>query len=223
MPRKLFDEELAKLNADLADMGRQVDTLLQGTMRCLKTMDTDLAASIFPQDTAFNTMERSIEQSCMNLLALQQPLARDLRRITAALKVITDMERIADQCADICEIIATVAGLAQLRATPHLLQMFEKARVMVAGAIDAYLREDQTLAEQICKADDEVDTLFSSTVLELCARIAGGQAAVPENVDFLFIAKYIERIGDHATNIAEWAIFIRTGMHPDLNHNAPEK
>ena len=141
MPRKVFEQELARLNVDLAEMGRRVDASMQGTVQCLKAMDIRLAKTIFPRDREINTMEKSIEQSCMNLLALQQPLARDLRLITATLKIITDMERIADQCADICEILATVAGMAALRPTARLLQMFEKAREMFGSALDAYLRE----------------------------------------------------------------------------------
>ena len=108
MPRNVFDEELARLNADLAEMGRRIDSIMQGTIRTLKNMDVAMAKSIFQKDVEINTMEKSIEQSCMNLLALQQPLARDLRVITATLKVITDMERISDQCADICEILGNI-------------------------------------------------------------------------------------------------------------------
>ena len=217
MPRTLFDEELARLHADLAEMGRRVDALMQDAIRCLKSMDRPLARRIVPRDAEINTMEKSIEQSCMNLLALQQPLARDLRVITATLKVITDMERISDQCADICEILATVAGISVMNTSPRMIQMFEKAREMVAGAVDAYIRRDSGAAAAICEADDEVDALFSSTVLELCSQISRDSAAVPEHVDFMFIAKYIERMADHATNIAEWAIFIDTGVHPNLN------
>ena len=217
MPRNVFDEELVRLNADLAQMGRRIDAIMQGTIRTLKNMDVEMARTIFPQDVEINTMEKSIEQSCMNLLALQQPLARDLRVITATLKVITDMERISDQCADICEILATVGGMTKMKASPRLIQMFDKAREMVAGAIDAYIRRDQKDAAAICTADDEVDALFSSAVLELCGQITRDSTSVPEHVDFMFIAKYIERMADHATNIAEWAIFIVTGVHPNLN------
>lgn len=217
MPRNNFDQELARLNTDLAEMGRRVDNLMQGTIRCLKSMDIDLAKTIFPSDSDINTMEKNIEQNCIYLLALQQPLAHDLRTITSTLKIITDMERIADQCADICEILATVAGMASLKASPRLLQMFEKARTMFVGSLDAYLRQDIDLAKSICLSDDEVDALFSSIVLEQCTKISSNQTAVPENVDFMFIAKYIERIADHATNIAEWAIFVKTGSHPNLN------
>ena len=217
MPRNVFDRELERLGADLADMGRRVDVVMLDTIHCLKTMDTAAAGRVFGHDGEINAREKSIEQSCMNLIALQQPLARDLRVITATLKVITDMERISDQCADICEILATVAGISVMNTSPRMIQMFEKAREMVAGAVDAYIRRDSGAAAAICEADDEVDALFSSTVLELCSQISRDSAAVPEHVDFMFIAKYIERMADHATNIAEWAIFIDTGVHPNLN------
>ena len=141
-------------------------------------------------------------------------------RITATLKILTDMERVADQCADICEILSTVSGMTQQTASPRLLLMFSKARAMFAGALDAYLKRDADAARAICAMDDEVDSLFSATVLDLCGRLERHSSAVPESVDFMFIAKYIERIGDHATNIAEWAIFVETGVHPNLNDAA---
>ncbi len=217
MPRTLFDEELARLHTDLADMGRRVDTLMQDAIRCLKSMDRPLAQKIVPRDAEINTMEKKIEHSCMNLLALQQPLARDLRVITATLKILTDMERVADQCADICEILSTVAGMAGQTPSPRLMRMFSKARAMFAGALDAYLRRDTEAAKEICSMDDEVDALFSSSILDLCGQLEHRPSSVPSTVDFMFIAKYIERIGDHATNIAEWAIFVETGVHPNLN------
>ena len=217
MPRTLFDEELARLHADLAEMGRRVDALMQDAIRCLKSMDRPLARRIVPRDAEINTMEKTIEHSCMNLLALQQPLARDLRVITATLKILTDMERVADQCADICEILSTVAGMAGQTASPRLLRMFGKARSMFAGALDAYLRRDAEAARTVCGMDGEVDALFSSSILDLCGQLEHHPSSVPSTVDFMFIAKYIERIGDHATNIAEWAIFVETGIHPNLN------
>ena len=214
MPRTLFDEELARLHADLAEMGRRVDALMQDAIRCLKSMDRPLARRIVPRDAEINTMEKTIEHSCMTLLALQQPLARDLRVITATLKILTDMERVADQCADICEILSTVAGMAGQTASPRLLRMFGKARSMFAGALDAYLRRDAEAARTVCGMDDEVDALFSSSILDLCGQLEHHPSSVPSTVDFMFIAKYIERIGDHATNIAEWAIFVETGILP---------
>ena len=220
MPRTLFDEELARLHADLAEMGRRVDALMQDAIRCLKSMDRPLARRIVPRDAEINTMEKTIEHSCMNLLALKQPLDRDLRVITETLKILTDMERVADQCADICEILSTVAGMAGQTASPRLLRMFGKARSMFAGALDAYLRRDAEAARTVCGMDDEVDALVSSSILDLCGQLEHHPSSVPSTVDFMFIAKYIERIGDHATNIAEWAIFVETGIHPNLNDAA---
>ena len=105
----------------------------------------------------------------------------------------------------------------RFQSPPKLLEMFDKARRMFAGALDAYIRRDGKLAEAVCRSDDEVDALFSASILELCGKISQEGAAVPENVDFMFIAKYIERIADHATNVAEWAVFVETGAHPNLN------
>ena len=144
---------------------------------------------------------------------LQQPLARDLRVITATLKILTDMERVADQCADICEILSTVAGMAGQTASPRLLRMFGKARSMFAGALDAYLRRDAEAARTVCGMDDEVDALFSSSILDLCGQLEHHPSSVPSTVDFMFIAKYIERIGDHATNVAEWVEYSITGLY----------
>lgn len=217
MPRTQFEQELERLGIDLAEMGRLVDSLMEGTIRCLKKTDAALARTIFPHDLEINAMEKGIEQGCMNLIALQQPLARDLRTITATLKIITDMERVADQCADICEILATVSDLKQVELPPQMLHMFETARKMFTGALDAFIRRDADTAEEICRQDDEVDAMFSAAILELCGQLSRCASAVPVNVDFLFIAKYIERMADHATNIAEWAIFVETGVHPNLN------
>ena len=217
MPRTLFDEALARRPAERAARGRRGDAHMQAAIRCLNSMDRPRARRIVPRDAEINTMEKTIEHSCMNLLALQQPLARDLRVITATLKILTDMERVADQCADICEILSTVAGMAGQTASPRLLRMFGKARSMFAGALDAYLRRDAEAARTVCGMDDEVDALFSSSILDLCGQLEHHPSSVPSTVDFMFIAKYIERIGDHATNIAEWAIFVETGIHPNLN------
>lgn len=223
MPRKVFDQELERLGVELAEMGRQVDALMAGTIRCLKGMDLSAAHALFPRDAEINAREKGIEQKCASLIALQQPLARDLRVIMATLKIITDMERIADQCADICEIVSTVEGLTEMEAPPRILHMFEKAREMFRGALDAFLRRDEAAARSVCGRDDEVDGMFSAAVAELCRQIRQSPAEVPQNVDFLFVAKYVERMADHATNIAEWAIYIVTGRHPNLNDTMGEE
>lgn len=163
-----------------------------------------------------------IEDSCVNIIALQQPLARDLRTITAALKIVTDMERISDQCCDTCEILRALAPLSEGARPPvHLGEMLERARSMFDDALSAFVSHDIALSYEVCDRDDEVDALFSRTILEICAAIEGQPVVVPRGADYMFIAKYIERIADHATNIAEWTIFIETGEHPVVFASSP--
>ena len=153
----------------------------------------------------------------MNLLALQQPIATDLRVIAACLKIITDIERVADQCADICDIITVGEIKNNSLAVSHVIQMMEAARTMFGQAMNAFMGRDVQLAKQVCAADDKVDAMFSSLVLEICNTITENPQDVMREVDLMFTTKYIERMGDHATNIAEWVIYMQTGEHPDLN------
>lgn len=219
MPRNLFERELQKLNNTITEMGHRVDVIMQETIDVLKTQDIEKAEAVTHEDAEINAMEHDIEQMCMRLIALQQPIAHDLRTITSTLKMITDIERVSDQCTDICEIFATFPTDSSMKVPPKILQMFEKARGMFTGALDAFIRHDKESAKKICLEDDNVDSLFSKTVLELCGIIPENQLVIPQAVDYMFIGKYIERIADHATNIAEWAIFLETGVHPDLNND----
>ena len=218
MPRNLFEREMRELKESLVDMGHLIDTILVDTLRMLRETSPETAAEVARREEEVNTMERRIEDSCVNIIALQQPLARDLRTITAALKIVTDMERISDQCCDICEILHALSPLSEGAKPPaHLGEMLERARSMFDDALSAFVSHKVALSYQVCNRDDEVDALFSRTILEICAAIEGQPVVVPRGADYMFIAKYIERIADHATNIAEWTIFIETGDHPDLN------
>ena len=153
----------------------------------------------------------------MNLIALQQPIARDLRTIAACLKILTDIEREGDQCADICEILLVGELNNNSLATNHVVQMLEAARNMFRKAMDVFISRDVEAARAVCDSDDEVDAMFSRIILEVCNIISENPQNVMREVDLLFITKYIERIGDHATNIAEWVIYMETGVHPDMN------
>ncbi len=217
MPRKFFDQKLRDLNKEMADVGAVVDGRIAMTIDALRTMDSELAAEVVAGDNQINHSEQQIEQVCMNLLALQQPIATDLRVIAACLKIITDMERVADQCADICDIITT--GEMRLNSAPlaHVIQMLEAARAMFDRAMDVFLSRDVEAARAVCESDDEVDAMFSKIILEVCGTIAQAPQNVMREVDLIFVTKYIERMADHATNIAEWVIYMETGEHPDLN------
>ncbi len=217
MARMHYEQELQRLHEKIEAMGRRVDDFMACTLHCLKDMDIEEARLLVPQDEEVNQMQTKLEQRCMSLIALQQPLARDLRVITATLKMVTDMERVADQCTDICELLSTVPGLEKAEMPAVLLTMLEKARDMFGRAVDAYLRQDVPQARAVCRDDDEIDRLFALAVRQECGQISALTEGIDERVEFLFIAKYIERMGDHATNIAEWAIFVEDGVHPDLN------
>lgn len=217
MTRKVFDQELAILNRDIAELGAKVTDILADTTDALRRYDIELARRIFDDDFKINAAQNRIEQMCVNLIALQQPLASDLRSITAALKMITDVERVADQCADTCEILITYPNLGELKCPKTIINMFEIAREMFAAAIDSFIRKDADLALRVKDRDDEVDERFSKVVLELSKRIQTDQNSVPQATDYMFIAKYVERIADHATNIAEWAVYAKTGEHKNMS------
>ncbi len=148
---------------------------------------------------------------------MQQPIATDLRVIAACLKILTDIEREADQCADICDILTIGELNTNSLAITHVVQMLEAAHGMFRRAMDVFLSRDVEAAQAVCESDDIVDGMFSKIILEVCGIITQNPQNVMREVDLLFISKYIERMGDHATNIAEWVIYMETGVHPDLN------
>lgn len=222
MPRKRFDQELTELHEELAGLGNQVDDRMEKTILALRSMDLELAREVAGSDNEIDHLEHQLESECLSLIALQQPIAKDLRVIAACLKVLTDIEREADQCADICEIICTGELNPNSLVLSHVLQMMEAARTMFRRAMNVFISRDVAEAEDICRSDDFVDNLFSKVILEVSAGLRESANVLGE-VDLLLITKYAERMADHATNIAEWVIYIETGEHPDLNHEQTEQ
>lgn len=220
--RSLFDKELQDLVNDVNAMGTKVDRVLNDTITALKEHDFVLARDIYENDRFINSMESNIERQCFSLIALQQPIATDLRRITASMKVVTDIERIGDQCADICEIMMTNPNFHVMKTPNLIIRMLEKAREMYVGAIDSFVREDVELAKSVAETDDLVDDMFTKVVLELTEYLQNESLHVSEATDHLFIAKYIERIADHATNIAEWGAYQVTGEHKKMQGTGDE-
>ncbi|HHX37802.1 MAG TPA: phosphate signaling complex protein PhoU [Clostridiaceae bacterium] len=223
MTRKVFDRELEILHRDITMLGARVETILVDTAAALQTNNREMAQRIYSEDPEINASRNQIEQMCVNLIALQQPLARDLRAITATLKMVTDVERVADQCADICEIMITYPELNQMKVPQTIVTMFEKATEMFAEAIDSFIRQDADLAATIRPKDDVVDSLFSKTIIEMSKLIQADQAFVSQATDYMFIAKYLERIADHATNVAEWTIYAVTGRHTSMKTNIVDR
>ncbi|MCL2810437.1 MAG: phosphate signaling complex protein PhoU [Clostridia bacterium] len=211
--RSQFDEQLQKLNAALIEMGATIEYAIERASKALVDRDVNLAREVIAFEKRTDEMERDIESLCLRLLLQQQPVARDLRLISAALKMITDMERIGDQAADIAEIVVMLKGAPYIKRLEHIPKMAKETIWMVKSSIDAFVSRNLALAEQVIAHDDIVDELFVYIKNELIALIeqrvdAGGQA-----LDLLMIAKYLERIGDHAANIAEWVAFAITGRH----------
>ena len=209
--RNRFDEQLAQLNHEMIEMGALCEEVIALASKALTESDRTLAKKVAPVDSEIDRKERDIESLCLRLLLQQQPVARDLRTISAALKMITDMERIGDQASDICEI-ATMGHLRSPRPE-HFASMAQAAISMVHRAIDAYVHKDIELAQQVELSDDIVDALFNDVKADLIAGLRGHPDRTEECLDLLMIAKYLERIGDHAVNIAEWVVYAITGLY----------
>ena len=210
--RSRFDEQLAILNRELIEMGALCEEAIALAAKALTDKDKTMAAKVAAMDAEIDQKERNIESMCLKLLLHQQPVARDLRQISAALKMITDMERIGDQAEDISEIVITLDG-RYAENSALLKGMAESTIQMVTESVDAYVKRDTALAQQVIKMDDIVDDYFDQVKAELISKIAGEPADGEYALDLLMIAKYLERIGDHAVNIAEWVIFSVAGKH----------
>ena len=210
--RSRFDEQLAILNRELIEMGALCEEAIALAAKALTDKDKTMAAKVAAMDAEIDQKERNIESMCLKLLLQQQPVARDLRQISAALKMITDMERIGDQAEDISEIVITLDG-RYAENSALLKGMAESTIQMVTESVDAYVKRDTALAQQVIKMDDIVDDYFDQVKAELISKIAGEPADGEYALDLLMIAKYLERIGDHAVNIAEWVIVSVTGRH----------
>ena len=210
--RSKFDQQLSQLNKELIQMGAKCEEVIAMAAKALATGDCELAKNVAPVDKEIDQMERSIEGLCLKLLLQQQPVARDLRQISAALKMITDMERIGDQAEDIAEIVTFLGGRTGAECGP-ILAMAEASTEMVTQSVDAFVNRDVALAKKAIEHDDVVDDYFVKVKSSLISLIAEKPEDGEYALDLLMIAKYIERIGDHATNIAEWVVFSVTGTH----------
>ena len=211
--RNRFDNQLALRDQKLIHMGELCESAIDAATKAMEEGSVRQARSVIEMDEEIDQMEKDIERLCLKLLLQQQPVAKDLRRISAALKMITDMERIGDQTADIAEIIVS-APIPEMKEMKDVVEMSSAAGKMVRKSVVAYVNKDLELAKRVKESDDIVDNLFKQIRDELIAFIAekGGKDG-EEVIDLLMISKYLERIGDHATNIAEWVEFSITGVH----------
>lgn len=215
--RKQYDTDLESLKKSLTEMGRSSADAVENVLEALCVADADAAAAIVKGDARINNMEQDIEHRCMTLLLRQQPVAGDLRRISTAMKVVTDIERIGDHAADIAEIIPHLVTVRKEGdpAVSQAIAMGKKAHQMILDALDALTAEDENAARRVITADDAVDYDFNAIKHQLAQEIAEDPGKVDAALDLLMVIKYLERIGDHAVNVAEWVQFVRTGRYKD--------
>ena len=213
MPRTNFKKQLEQLNDQMITMGSMIENAIETAIAALVSQDTERAEEAIAYDMEVDAQERNIEQLCYQLLLMQQPVASDLRLVSATMKMITDMERIGDHAADISELTILMAGKPYIREISDIEQMAKQTTVMVTNSVDAYVNRDIDLARKVIQMDDEVDDLFNKVKAEIIGEIRSGSDDGEQTTDLLMAAKYFERIGDHATNIAEWVIFSLTGEH----------
>ena len=210
--RSRFDQQLMQLNEMLVQTGELCEQAISQTMVALSSSSDEIAREVIRADAHIDQMERDIEHLCLKLLLQQQPVAGDLRQVSAALKMITDMERIGDQAADIAEIVKST-DMSLVRGFPKIPQMAAKTAEMVHDAVQSFVDRDLALATATQAADDAVDRMFDEVATEMIDFIVHADAADAQKaIDVIMIAKYLERIGDHATNIAEWVDFSITGV-----------
>ena len=213
--RNRFDAQLFELNREIIEMGAMCEEAIEAAVKALSSGDITLAEKVKASGGAIDQMERDIEGRCMKLLLHQQPVARDLRLISAALKMITDMERIGDQAEDIAEIVTFLAGHT-MEDMELIEEMARETIEMVTESVDAFVKKDVALAQKVIDQDDIVDDYFSKVKRGIITLIAENHTDGEFALDLLMIAKYFERIGDHATNIAEWVIYSVTGKHKEV-------
>lgn len=213
--RNRFDKELELLNNELIEMGSLVERAIEDASKALISKDLVLAKKVISSDDEINSMEKNIENKCLRLLLQQHPVAGDLRLISSILKIITDLERIGDQAQDIAEISLCIMDQNYIKELIHLPEMAKTTVKMVEDSIDAFINKDMDLAKKVILEDDIIDDLFDIIKEELISLIRKDIGNGHQAIDFLMIAKYFERIGDHAQNIAEWVLFSITGVHEE--------
>ena len=209
--RHEFQRELNRLHKDIIKMGAFIEESISDMIKALKNQDAELADHVIRNDDLIDDMERKIERECLIIVARQQPIATDLRDIASILKIVTDLERIGDHCEDISEYVIKLADTEPVLTLDHIPAMAEAVKSMITDTIDAYIRKDIKLAKEIIKRDDIIDQHF----YDLVDKLVGIMETEPEKAractNYLFISKYLERMADHAENIAEWIVYYITG------------
>lgn len=211
--RKLFEEELANLKKELVEMCRLTEQMLGDAITALVNKDRELGKSVGLSDKRVDEYETDIEKKCMRILLKQQPVAKDFREVSTALKMITDIERFGDQASDIGELVYTMPGDKYIKKLEHITAMGNLAMKMVHESVNSFIVNDDALADEVIRLDDRMDELFLTVKEELIALIKKDGANGDQAIELMMVAKYFERIGDHAVNVAEWTKYNETGVH----------
>ena len=213
MMRVMLEEQLTQLNNSLIEISGIVEQAIMNANTALINQDVELAKKIISTDDIIDIMEKEIESLCIRIILQQQPVASDLRFITSVLKILTDVERIGDHASDISELIVKLADKTYIKDLEHIPQMAEATLTMVKHSIEAFVKRDIALANDVVTRDDQVDDLFETVKNDLIDLIKKDANNGEQAIDLIMIAKYFEKIGDHATNVAEWVVFTLTGKH----------
>ena len=215
MARKTFEEELTDLHDTLTKMCSLVEGMIGNAVTALKTLDRKLGAAGSEADREVDDLEIAIEKKCMRILLKQQPVAKDLMMVTTALKVITDVERIGDQAADIGEIVRSYPDLKLFKEPEYIARMGDLAVAMIHQSVEAFLNESVGGADMVIHADDEMDSLFNQTKQDLIDSMVKDSTLADQAIELLMVAKYLEKIGDYAVNVSEWAKYLVTCVHKE--------
>ena len=211
--RKIFEEELANLKTELVEMCRLTEQMIDDAITALVNRDRELGRSIGQMDKRVDEYEMDIEKRCMRILLKQQPVAKDFREVSTALKMITDIERFGDQASDIGDLVYTMPGERYIKKLEHITAMGNLAEKMVRESVDSFISNNEALANEVIALDDKMDDLFLTVKKELIELIKKDGANGDQAIELMMVAKYLERIGDHAVNVAEWTKYNETGVH----------
>lgn len=211
--RKQLDEELEELKTQLVEMCRLTEQMITDAIKALVERDRELGRSIGLSDKRVDEYEMTIEKRCMRILLRQQPVAKDFREVSTALKMIADIERFGDQAADIGDLVSTMPGDAYIKKLTHITAMGDLAVQMVRESVNSFINNDEALADEVIRLDDRMDALFLTVKEELIALIKEDAANGDQAIELMMVAKYLERVGDHAVNVAEWTKYNETGVH----------
>ena len=211
--RKIFEEELADLKTQLVEMCRLTEQMISDAITALVNRDRELGKSIGVMDKRVDEYEMAIEKKCMRILLKQQPVAKDFREVSTALKMITDIERFGDQAADIGDLVYTMPGDAYIKKLTHITAMGNLAVKMVRESVNSFINNDEALADEVIALDDQMDDMFLCVKTDLIELIKKDGRNGDQAIELMMVAKYLERIGDHAVNVAEWTKYNETGVH----------